>query len=121
LINGPANFLKHQSFQGFMHNLINPPSPKLHVFVCINDRTTTRPDMTSCAPTITKDTIKKVKYWIIEQGLTHQILITKTYCLGICPKSGGVMVVYPQGRWVTQIKSAEDIKQVISEEINKMN
>ncbi|MBT4446031.1 (2Fe-2S) ferredoxin domain-containing protein [archaeon] len=103
-----------------MQNLPNAPKPKLHVFVCVNDRTQRRPGMPSCAPSITMETVKQVKYWIMQQGLTHKVLITKTGCLGICPKNGAVLVIYPMQRWVTEIKSADDIVSVIKEELKKL-
>ncbi len=36
-----------------MKLLENPPNPLLHVFVCINDRTSKNQNMDSCAPEIT--------------------------------------------------------------------
>ena len=102
-----------------MQNLQNSPRPKLHVFVCVNDRTQRRTDMASCGPTITTETVKQVKHWIMQNGLTHQVLITKTGCLGVCPKKGGVAVIYPSQRWVTEIQDARDVVQVIKEELQK--
>ncbi len=103
-----------------MKNLSNVPKPKLHVFVCINDRTESKPGMASCGPTITTEIVKEVKVWIMQQGLMHDVLITKTGCLGICPNQGGVLVVYPSGRWVTEIQNASDLKKVIEEELKKI-
>ena len=100
-----------------MKNLANYPTPKLHVFVCINDRTSSKSGMASCGPELTAEVVKDVKQWIMSQGLMHQVLITKTGCLGICPNKGGVLVVYPSGRWVTEIQSASDIAKVIKEEV----
>ena len=100
-----------------MEILTNSPNPKLHLFVCVNDRTKRSPDMVSCAPEVTQETVKQVKLWILQNGLVHDVLITKTGCLGICPREGGMMVVYPRGRWITGIKSAEDIIVIIQEEL----
>ena len=101
----------------FMQTLSNPPRPKLHLFVCINDRTRRAPDMASCAPEVTAETVKQVKLWILQNGLVHDVLITKSGCLGICPQEGGIMVLYPKGKWVTGIKGADDIIAVIQEEL----
>ena len=116
-----AESLKNRvCFVNLMKNLSNAPTPKLHVFVCINDRTNSKPDMASCAPLITAETVKQVKQWVMQQGLMHHVLITKTGCLGICPKQGGMLVVYPEGRWVTEINNAEDIKRIIKEEYKRL-
>ena len=40
--------------------------PKIHAFVCINERVNS--NMPSCSPTITKDYVKEVKLWIRKQG-----------------------------------------------------
>jgi len=54
-----------------------------------------------------------------------KILITKTKCLGICPKDGGIMVIYKNsqesksnGIWYTNISDEEDIIQAIKNELN---
>ena len=101
-----------------MRNCINTPTPKLHLFVCVNDRTQRAVNMASCAPEVTMETVKRVKLWILQNGLMHDVLITKTGCLGICPQDGGMMVIYPKGRWITGIKTAEEIIAVIQEELS---
>jgi len=90
--------------------------PKMHVFVCINDRTGTSDLKPSCGPLITKEMVSEVKQWILSQGLAAEIYCTKAQCLGFCNKEGGVLVVYPQGRFVKGLKDIEDIKKVILEE-----
>ncbi len=44
---------------------INFPKPKLHLFVCVNDRTGMPGNQTpSCGPRIKPEDVKKVKEWI---------------------------------------------------------
>ena len=93
------------------------PKPKMHVFVCVNDRTDK--ETPSCGPTITPEQVREVKLWIRQQGLTTFIYCTKVRCLGFCNPEGGVMCVYPSGRFVKGLKGVEDIKQVIVEEMEK--
>jgi (2Fe-2S) ferredoxin len=107
--------------------LQNPPSPFLHVFVCINDRTLRAKDVPSCGPSITKETVKEVKYWIMQNNLIHEVLITKTGCLGICPKDGGIIVIYGsqsktnKGVWYTNIQSKHDIIAAIKQQLQNSN
>ena len=97
---------------------INFPKPKLHLFVCINDRTAIPGNQTpSCSPRIKPEDVKKVKEWIRAQGLTSQVYCTKAQCLGFCHAEGSVAVAYPQGRFVKGIQSAEDLKELIREEL----
>ena len=94
--------------------------PKLHVFICINDRTGTQDEKPSCGPGITKEMVKEIKQWIIKQGLTNSIYCTKVQCLGFCNPEGGVIAIYPKGRFVKGIKGIEEIKQIIQEEWNAL-
>ncbi|MBT4604800.1 (2Fe-2S) ferredoxin domain-containing protein [archaeon] len=117
-----------------MNLLQNQPNPLLHVFVCVNDRTLKNKQqkqnnpsyqcMQSCGQTITKETVKEVKSWIMQNSLTHKVLITKTKCLGVCPKTGGVIVIYgsknkqtQKGIWHTNIKNKKDIITAIKKQL----
>ena len=97
---------------------INFPKPKVHLFVCVNDRAgIPHNDKPSCGPRIKADDVKKVKEWIRSEGLTTQVYCTKAQCLGFCNPYGSVAVVYPKGRFVKGIKDAEDLKEIIKEEL----
>ena len=94
--------------------------PRVHVFICVNDRTGI-PDNTkpSCGPRITPDDVKAVKRWIQEQGWTTQVYCTKSQCLGFCNPEGSCAVVYPEGRFVKGIQNVDDIKQLVKEEVKQ--
>lgn len=97
---------------------INFPKPKVHLFVCVNDRTGIPGNTTpSCGPRITAADVKQVKEWIRAEGLTAQVYCTKAQCLGFCNAEGSVAVAYPKGRFVKGIQSVEDLKQLILEEL----
>ncbi len=96
--------------------------PKLHFFICLNDRSTALiQNKASCAPLIKPEHLKEVKEWIRAQGLGRDVYCTGTRCLGFCNSDGGVMCVYPSGRFVKGLQGVEDIKKVIGEEITKIN
>ena len=97
---------------------INFPKPKLHLFVCINDRSNRKNNMTpSCGPTITRGDVKEIKMWLIEKGLSMKVYCTKAQCLGFCNPDGGVAVIYPSGKFYKEIKNTEDLKQIILKEL----
>jgi len=99
---------------------INFPKPRLHFFVCVNDRTGTGSTTPSCGPRINADDIKVIKQWIREQGWTGIVQCTKAACLGFCNKESSVACVYPEGKFVKGILSAEEIKTFILEETEKL-
>ena len=96
---------------------IDFPKPKLHLFVCINDRAGTPSDKPSCSPRIKPDDVKEIKEWIRAEGLATSVYCTKTQCLGFCNPEGSVAVIYPKGRFVKGIKNVEDLKKIIKEEL----
>ena len=94
------------------------PKPKIHLFVCINDRTGLPTSATpSCGPRIKAEDVKKVKEWIRAEGLTTTVYCTKAQCLGFCNPEGSVAVVYPKGKFVKGIQNAEDLKKLIIQEL----
>ena len=94
------------------------PKPKLHIFVCVNDRTEIQGNTTpSCGPRIKAEDVKEIKLWLREKGWTTQVYCTKAKCLGFCDPDGSVAVVYPKGRFIKGIQSVEDLKQIILEEL----
>jgi len=98
-----------------------PVKPKLHIFVCTNDRTEIEGNIKpSCAPTITKEQVKEVKQWIATQGLVGKVFCTATHCLGFCSPKGGNACAWPAGRYVQGLQKTEDIKQFILEELKKV-
>jgi (2Fe-2S) ferredoxin len=98
---------------------IDFPKPKLHLFVCVNDRTAIpNHEKSSCGPRIKPDDVKKVKEWIRAEGLTTTVYCTKAQCLGFCNPEGSVAVVYPKGRFVKGIQNIEDMKRLIEEELS---
>lgn len=92
-------------------------APKLHFFVCLNDRTKRASSKASCGPLISEEMVKELKLWIREQGMQQAVYITKTGCLGACNKEGGVIVTYPNGKFHKGFTSLTEIKEFIASEI----
>jgi hypothetical protein len=101
---------------------INFTKPRLHLFICVNDRSKTN-GKPSCCQYITEEDFRKIKSWLIKEGLSSTIYCTKTGCLGFCPSKedrGGVSVIYPSGRFVKNIQGVDELKKLIIEGINKL-
>jgi len=95
--------------------------PKLHFFICINDRTNIPDNKTpSCGPTITKEALQEIKFWLREKGLVPEVQCTKVLCLGRCNVDGGVLCVYPTGKFIKGLRNTDEIKNVILEEVSKL-
>ena len=97
-----------------MHD-IQFPKPQVHLFVCINERNT---EMASCGPRITAEDVREVKKWIVSQGWATKVYCTKAKCLGFCDPEGSVACVYPSGRFIAGIQTAEDLKKIVMEELD---
>lgn len=94
--------------------------PKLHLFMCINDRTTIPgSEKSSCGPRIGPEQVKELKQWIREEGLTMDVFCTKAQCLGFCNPDSSVAVLYPKGRFV-KYQNIEELKELIQEEVIKI-
>jgi len=97
---------------------ITHKKPQLHVFICCNDRGSS--DLPSCSPTITPDQVREIKEWIRSKGWTGVIVATKTGCQGFCNPEGGVICIYPSGKYAKGITSTEEIKKFIEEEVKHL-
>jgi (2Fe-2S) ferredoxin len=79
---------------------------KKHVFVCVNER-----EGSCCAAVHGKEIFYELKRWVISEGLTQSIWVTKTGCLGFCNNKGTTIVIYPERIWFLQT-TKEDIGEI---------
>ena len=94
-------------------------TPRMHVFICVNDRCSVPGNAkSSCGPRITPEMVKEVKVWLRTLGLGGSVYCTQVKCLGFCNPDGGVMCVYPSGRFVKGLRSVSDIQKVVEEEMD---
>jgi len=63
--------------------------------------------------------VKEVKVWIRSWGLGSVVYCTQVKCLGFCNPEGGVMCVYPSGRFFKGLRSVLEIQKIIELEMRK--
>ncbi len=90
--------------------------PQVHLFVCINNRSSVGSN--SCAHGVDASLVHELKQWVLSKGWANAVYVTKTHCLGFCHAQGGVAVVYPSGRFFKEIRNVEDLKEIIKSELN---
>ena len=81
---------------------------KKHVFVCINERDN---DKSCCKNVKGFEVFKTLKEFVINNGFTNDIWVTKTGCLGFCNDVGTTIVIYPGKVWLMQT-TPEDLEEV---------
>jgi (2Fe-2S) ferredoxin len=70
--------------------------PKLHLFVCVNRRDASDPLGEGCGAR--GDAVyDALKGEVARRGDFRNTWVTKTHCLGICPKRGCTVAEYPKG------------------------
>ena len=67
--------------------------PKLHVFVCGNRRGADSPLGTGCAER-GDGVYDSLKDEVARRGRVVDTWITRTHCLGVCPRRGATVAVY---------------------------
>ncbi len=93
-----------------------PIKPRMHVFVCCNDRSNIPGNITpSCSPRIKEEDIKEIKLWLCTEG-KNDIFCTKTKCLGFCNEESSIICIWPQEKFL-KVQSKEEIKEAIKKEI----
>ena len=70
--------------------------PLKHVFVCINDK-----QGDCCINVGGMELFLYLKQFVMENGLTSKVWVTKTKCLGFCNNTGVTVAIYPEGKIFT--------------------
>jgi len=84
---------------------------KRHFFVCTNRRPEGAPKP-SCAANRSEDVLFALREEREKRGLSADIFITATGCLGPCPAGGCSLVVYPEGIWYSNV-TPEDVPELV--------
>ena len=82
------------------------PVPDVHLFVCANHRDADSPLGPGCGDGGER-VFAVMKAEVARRGAYRAIWVTKTYCLGVCPKSGATVAVYPQGALYSEVDETE--------------
>jgi (2Fe-2S) ferredoxin len=83
-----------------------PLVPRVHLFVCANRRSADDPLGGGCgdAGDLVFDALKAE---VAKRGAYRAVWVTRTYCLGVCPKRGATVAVYPRQRIVAEVEPSD--------------
>src|SRR5580658_4001186 len=81
-------------------------APCLHLFVCANRRPLDSPLGPGCANSgeVLYDALKEE---VSSRRQFADVWVTKTSCLGICPREGATVIAYPLGHVFTEAFASE--------------
>jgi (2Fe-2S) ferredoxin len=83
-----------------------PLVPSLHLFVCANRRAADDPLGGGCGDA--GDAVfDALKAEVARRGAYRAVWVTRTHCLGICPKRGATVAVYPRQAILTEIEATD--------------
>jgi hypothetical protein len=83
-----------------------PVAPRVHLFVCANRRTPDSPLGSGCGDA-GEAVYAELKDEVSRRGQILLVWVTKTYCLGICPRQGATVAVHPPGRVITEVFASD--------------
>jgi len=79
-------------------------APKVHLFVCANDRSADSPLGTGCRER-GEALYNALKEEVAKRRDYSSVWVTKTHCLGICPKAGATVAIYPAGVVLKEVQA----------------
>jgi (2Fe-2S) ferredoxin len=83
--------------------------PAVHLFVCVNRREEGAPLGPGCGDAGVA-VYEVMKGEVARSGAYRAVWITRTQCLGQCPKSGCTVAVYPRQRILTEVAEKDAAK-----------
>jgi (2Fe-2S) ferredoxin len=81
-------------------------SPTAHLFVCSNRRPADSPLGPGCG-TAGEEVFAALKQAVLGKGRAASVWVTQTQCLGICPKRGATVAIYPEGAIFAEAVTAD--------------
>jgi 3-hydroxy-5-methyl-1-naphthoate 3-O-methyltransferase len=85
---------------------------KHHILVCTQDKSDGLPSCVACGG---KALLEAFRARLQTAGLGEQVLLTGCGCLGLCERGPNVLI-YPQGRWLTQVK-LEQVDAIVQDSL----
>lgn len=84
-------------------------APKIHLFVCANRRDASSPLGSGCGDR-GEEVYGALKKKVAEAGAYATVWITKTHCLGICPRKGCTIAIYPEGTIASEVTTSDALQ-----------
>lgn len=85
-------------------------SPRRHLFVCVNQRPSGDPLGEGCGARGLA-LYDALKTRVAHERAYAQVWVTKTHCLGLCPRRGATLACYPEGGLHDEVM-ADDLERV---------
>ena len=79
--------------------------PRAHLFVCENRREGS-PLGPGCGGR-GEAVFAELKREVGQRGLTYDVWVTRTRCLGVCPAVGTAVAIYPRGGHLTEVVASD--------------
>jgi (2Fe-2S) ferredoxin len=89
----------------------------LHFFVCTHRRPDDSPLGTGCSDH-GEQVFDTLKNEVARRSLVSTVWVTKTHCLGVCPREGTTIALYPSGRIVTEV-NRDDARAVFTNQLGE--
>ncbi len=80
--------------------------PRIHFFVCANHRDLDSPLGPGCGDA-GEALYQALKDEVAARRACRTVWITRTHCLGVCPRQGATLAIYPQQAVLTEVTAAD--------------
>ncbi len=77
--------------------------PRLHLYVCANRRASDDPLGGGCGERGER-VFQALKAATRARGLAPAVWVTKTHCIGLCPKTGCAVATAPDARYLVEVE-----------------
>ncbi|MFO0562970.1 MAG: (2Fe-2S) ferredoxin domain-containing protein [Polyangiales bacterium] len=94
-------------------------APRAQIFVCTNQRAADDPLVSACGAT-GPAVFEAVRGEVRSRAMLATLWVTRTGCLGQCPRGGCAVVVHPPGVQLVDVRP-EDASSVVDLAIRAMN
>jgi (2Fe-2S) ferredoxin len=85
-----------------------PITPVVHLFVCVNRRDATSPLGTGCGDA-GEAVYEAMKNEVAQRGAYRSVWVTRAQCIGVCPKRGCTVAIYPRQRIVADVEPSDAV------------
>lgn len=92
-----------------------PYRPSLHFFVCNNRRPADHPLGPGCGAR-GESVFAGLKERVAIDRDYQRVWVTQTGCIGVCPRRGATVAIYPEGRILTEV-GPEDVDPLYDEAV----